>query len=93
MPVTTTPPAPEQPSNDKPPRAKAGFLSKDLLDAINLADDCHLEAAKPDIAPVLQARAWSAADQTKLGGLLTQSDDFQNQNATAHSDPGAAKTA
>ena len=82
------PDAPTPPTPAKSTRAKSKFISKDLLEAINLADDCHLEAAKPDIAPALAARAWTAADQTKLGTALTQSDDFQSQIATARAGKG-----
>ena len=88
MPDSPTPTVPTPPTNGKTPRAKSGFISRDLLDALSLADDCHLEAAKPDIAPALTLRAWTAADQTKLGGLLTQSDDFQNQIADARAGKG-----
>jgi len=85
MPDNTTPAAPVP---TKPTRASAGFISQRLIDAINLASDCHLEAAKTDLAPKLTERDWKAADQTKLGQLLTQTDTLQNKIAAARAGKG-----
>ncbi|MFN0079697.1 MAG: hypothetical protein ACKVY0_24805 [Prosthecobacter sp.] len=87
MPDAPTP-APEPASNGKAKRAKAGFISQSLVDAIDLADDCHLEAAKPEVAAKLAERDWSAADQTKLGEHLVKADDLQNDIAEARAGKG-----
>ncbi len=86
MPDTT--PSTVVPVPQKPTRAKPGFISQSLIDAINLADGCHLEAAKPDLAPKLTERDWKAADQTKLGTALTQTDDLQTKIAAARAGKG-----
>ncbi|MFN0079997.1 MAG: hypothetical protein ACKVY0_26320 [Prosthecobacter sp.] len=70
MPDQPTPPTPEQPGSDKPQRAKPGFISKDLLDAIDLAEQCQREAAKDDTAPALAERDWTPADQTTFTGHI-----------------------
>jgi len=89
MPDTTTPATPAPATEAaKATRAKAGFISKDLIEAIDLADDCHQEAAKPDTAPKLTERDWTAADQTQLGTLLTQCESLQTEIANARAAKG-----
>ena len=72
----TDPPTPPAP---KTPRAKPGFIDQGLEDAITLADDCHREAAKTDVAPKLLERHWTAADQQALGDSLGRCDGFKKQ--------------
>lgn len=72
----------------KPSRAKPGFISYSLIDAINLADACYQEAAKPEVAAKLAERDWSAADQNLFGSLLAQTDDLQTQIAAARAGKG-----
>jgi hypothetical protein len=75
-----TPPAKPAP---KKPRAKPGFIDQDLEDAIDLADACHREAAKPDVAAELLKRTWTAADQQALGDSLGRCAAFKSQIKTA----------
>ena len=88
MPDTPTP-APEQPDNGKSKRAKPGFISQSLVDAIGLAETCHQEAAKADVAAKLAERDWTAADQTQIGEFLEQSDTLQTQIASARAGKGS----
>ena len=87
MPDAPTPPAPES-TNGKAKRAKAGFISQSLVDAIDLADTCHQEATKPDVAAKLAERDWSAADQASLGTQLDQAEHLQTQIAAARAGKG-----
>lgn len=82
-------PAPETSPASKPPRAKPGFISQSLENAINLADTCHQEAAKPEVAAKLAEREWTAADQTQLDGHLSQSEALQSQIAAARAGKGS----
>ena len=66
MPDQPTPTAPEQPGSEKPQRAKPGFISKELLEAIGLAEQCQREAAKDDTTAKLAERDWTSADQTSF---------------------------
>ncbi len=71
-PTTTTP-------TPKPPRAKAGIIDQDLENAIDLAGNCAREAAKEEIAPLLAAREWLAADQTALTTSKARCDELVGQ--------------
>jgi len=87
MPDAPTP-APVPTNTDKATRAKPGFISQSLVDAIDLAYTCQQEAAKPAVAAKLAERDWSAADQTKLGTQLAKTDVLQTQIAAARAGKG-----
>ena len=74
MPDSTTPPVAPVLS-----RAKPGFIDQDLEDAQILAENCHREAAKPGVTPLLVEREWVAADQTALGDSLSRCGAFVQQ--------------
>lgn len=88
MPDTPTPAPEPNNNNGKPKRAKPGFISQSLSDAIDLADDCLLEAEKPEVASKVAEREWSAADQTKLRQLLGKTETLLTQIAEARAGKG-----
>ncbi len=70
MPPDDAVPADAAVSKPKKTSGKRGFLDRGLEDDFTLAGNCHREAVKPEVAPKLLERAWTAANQLALGESL-----------------------
>ncbi len=78
--MSNSTPAPDPTPTPTPAskRAKRGFIDQAVEDNITLAGKCQQEAAKVDVAPLVELREWTLEKQTNLTASLGRCDGYIN---------------